>query len=258
MGNIIVHQITGAWGLPSVSPFCLKLETYLRLVALPFTTVIDSTPFKAPKRKLPYIEHEGKGIGDSGFIIDYLNHRYGYDLDAQLTPSERATAHALRRLLEENLYWTLVYDRWFLEENWPKTRDVLMGGVPAFVRPLVVRIGKRGVWQELVGHGIGRHSRDEIHQIGIRDIKVLADFLGNKPFLMGGEPTEVDATAYGHLANILTVPIETPIKVEGLKRENLVAYCQRVQTRGFATSAHGHGTPVQIPTSKKRDRAATA
>ena len=33
MPNLIVHPLAGAWGLPSVSPFCLKLDAYLRLVA---------------------------------------------------------------------------------------------------------------------------------------------------------------------------------------------------------------------------------
>jgi glutathione S-transferase len=234
MEKLIVHQIVGSWGLPSISPFCLKLETYLRMVDLPFEKITDPTPLKAPKRKLPYIEHEGKMIGDSNFLIDYLNRRYSYNLNARLTTSECATATALLRLLEENLYWTMVYDRWMVERNWAIFKPIVLGLVPAFARPVVARLAKRGVWQELVGHGIGRHSQEEIHQIGIRDMNALADFLADKPFFMGEEPTEIDASAYGLLANILEVPIDTPVKAEGQKRENLLAYCQRMQERYFA------------------------
>ena len=72
MSDLLVHQIPSAWGLPSVGPFCLKLETYLRMVKIPYQTVVDATPFRAPKGKLPWIEHEGKKIGDSGLIIEYL------------------------------------------------------------------------------------------------------------------------------------------------------------------------------------------
>lgn len=233
MENLIVHQITGAWRLPSISPFCLKLETYLRMVDLSFERVTEATPLRAPKKKLPYIEHEDKVVGDSNFIIEYLNRRYNYNLNAKLTASERATAHALLRLLEENLYWAMVYDRWMVESNWRTFKPALLGLVPMLVRPLVERMAKRGVWQELVGHGIGRHSPEEIHAIGMRDMNALADFLTEKPFFMGNEPTEIDASAYGLLANILEVPIETPVKTAGLQRKNLGAYCTRMRERYF-------------------------
>ncbi len=52
-------------------------DIYLRLTGISHTTVTDGTPFGAPKGKLPYIEHDGKKIGDSGFIIDTSNARSG-------------------------------------------------------------------------------------------------------------------------------------------------------------------------------------
>jgi len=39
--------------------------------------------------------------------------------------------------------------------------------------------------------------------------------------------------AYGLLANILLVPIESPIKETGLAMENLVPYLKRMKTRYF-------------------------
>ncbi len=231
--ELILHTITGGWGLPSISPFCLKLDTYLRMVERNAKVVVDATPFKAPKRKLPYIEYGGRVIGDSDFIIQYLNDKFGYDLNRDLTPAEKAIALGFRRLCEENLYWVMVYDRWMLEENWSRTKELLLGAIPTMVRPLVAIFANRGVRQELVGHGIGRHSSDEIHQIGIRDLNALADFLGDKPFFMGSAPTEIDATVYGQVSNILQVPIETPVKVAGLKRPNLLDYCERMRNRFF-------------------------
>ena len=139
MSDLVVHRLPGAWGLPSVSPFCLKLDVYLRLAKIPHRAVVDATPFGAPKGKLPYIEHEGKKIGDSGFIIDYLvERRLGSDPNASLTAGERGAALALRRLIEENLYWVMVYDRWVIEENWQRFRDVVLGGIPALVRPIIL------------------------------------------------------------------------------------------------------------------------
>ena len=233
MSELIVHQIPSAWGLPSIGPFSLKLETYLRIVDIPYTGVFDSTPFKGPKRKLPWIEHEGKTIGDSGFIIEYLEQRFGSNPNASLTAAERGIALSMRRLIEENLYWTLVFDRWMVDANWALTRQTVLGLIPAPVRLVIAPIARRGVRRQLMGHGLGLHSPDEIHAIAARDIGAIADFLGDKPYLMGSTPTEIDAVAYGMLANIMLVPIASPTKDAAMRRANLVEYVARIRDRYF-------------------------
>ena len=234
MSDLLVHQIPSAWGLPSVGPFCLKLETYLRMVEIPYQTVVDATPFRAPKGKLPWIEHEGKKIGDSGLIIEYLESRFGLDADARLSDAERAMARSVRRLIEENLYWTMVYDRWIVDENWAIARDVILGGVPVPIRSIISPIARRGVRKQLEAHGIGRHSRDEIHAIGRSDVGAVAEFLGEKAFLMGSIATQIDAVAYGLLANIANVPIESPVRDEVKSRPNLTSDIERVRGQYFA------------------------
>jgi glutathione S-transferase len=236
MSDLVVHQLPGAWGLPSISPFCLKLDLYLRMVGIPHQVVVDATPFRGPKGKLPWIEHDRRRIGDSGLIIEYLENRFGCDANAGLTAAERAIALALRRLIEENLYWTMVYDRWMVDENWSSFRDVILGGVPIPLRQVLAPVARRGVRRELEGHGIGLHSSDEIHAIGRRDIGAIGDFLADKPFMMGERATEVDAVAYGILPNIMNVPISSPIKDAALQRRNLVDYVERVGRQYFPES----------------------
>jgi glutathione S-transferase len=233
LSDLVVHQIPSAWGLPSVGPFCLKLETYLRMVEVPYQTVFDATPFRGPKGKLPWIEHEGKTIGDSGFIIEYLESRFGCDADACLSNEERAVAHSLRRMIEENLYWTMVYDRWMVAGNWAIARDVILGGIPVPIRSIIAPIARRGVRKQLEAHGIGRHSRHEIAAIGCSDVGAVGEFLGDKPFLMGNTPSQIDAAAYGLLANIASVPIESPVReaIEG--RPNLSRYIERVREKYY-------------------------
>ena len=101
---IKLYQFNPAWGLPNPSPFCMKVETYLRMVGLPYEVVNGTMPFKAPKKKLPYIEDGARIVADSGFIIDYLKKTYGDKLDQNLSPVELTTAHMLRRTFEESLY----------------------------------------------------------------------------------------------------------------------------------------------------------
>jgi glutathione S-transferase-like protein len=151
--EIVVHQLPGGVGAAVDQP----VLSQARGVAEARRAALSqrgrcATPFGGPKRKLPYIELEGRKIGDSGFIIDHLVSRFGRDPDADLSPAERAAGHALRRLIEENFYWVLVYDRWAVDENWRTFRNVVLGGVPALLR---------GVLRQLRGHGIGLHSRED-------------------------------------------------------------------------------------------------
>ena len=49
---------------------------------------------KAPKGKIPYIEENGKLLGDSTFIRLYLEKEHGAKFDGNLTPEEKAVALA--------------------------------------------------------------------------------------------------------------------------------------------------------------------
>ena len=69
------------------------------------------------KGKIPYIEHNGKIVEDSSFIIQHLNSEYKKDLNAHLTPAEKAIALSFQRLVEDNLYWSLAYQRWLMDDS---------------------------------------------------------------------------------------------------------------------------------------------
>lgn len=212
----------------------MKLETYLRMTGLPFEIARRASHMKAPKGKLPYIEDNGRRIGDSGFIVDHLKRTYGDPLDADLSATERATALGLRRLMEENLYWAMVYSRWVDPEGWRLTKQVFFAQLPAPLRWTLPTLARRGIRRQLAGHGIGRHSAEEVYEIGKADITGLADFLGDKPYFMGDEPASIDAVAYAFIANLIWVPIDSPLKQHAARFSNLEAYCQRMKARYFA------------------------
>ncbi|HQR53685.1 MAG TPA: glutathione S-transferase family protein [Burkholderiales bacterium] len=235
---ITLFQFEPAFGLPNASPFCMKVETYLRMTGLEYRIAPRASIMQAPKGKMPWIEDDGHVVADSGFIIDYLKERYGDPLDARLTPQERAVGLALRRLLEENLYWSgLMYDRWLTTEGWKLTRDAFFGGLPPPLRPLVATVARRGMRKELWGHGMGRHSAEEIQAIGRADLTALADFLGDTPYFMGERPTSLDACAYAFLANLLWAPLETPLQAHAQNYPQLEAYCRRMRNRYYPERA---------------------
>ena len=105
---IKLHQFARTWGIPNLSHFCCKLETYLRLADIPYQ-MVKSIPTKAPKGKLPFIEDGNQSIADSDLIIQHLKQAYGDKLDADLTPSEKAISLSMQRLLEDHLFWITMY-----------------------------------------------------------------------------------------------------------------------------------------------------
>jgi glutathione S-transferase len=231
---IRLYQFPPVWGLPNASPFCMKVETWLRMAALPYESAVVLNPAKAPKGKLPYIVDNGKTVADSGLIVDYLINTHGDKLDGHLSAAERAAALALRRMMEEHLYWCAIYDRWIVDEHWAVTKRDFFAGLPPVLFQLVTTLARRGQRRQLHGHGMGRHSREEIYALGRADIAALSDWLGDKPFFMGAQPTSLDATAYAFLANLLWVPLDTPLTRAARERQNLVGYCDRVKTRYFS------------------------
>jgi glutathione S-transferase len=228
---IQLHQFAPSWGM-SASPFCLKLETYLRMNDIPYEVVIGDLG-KAPKGKLPYITDNGKTIADSNLIIEYLKTNYGDKLDGSLSPSDRAISLALGRLLDENLYWVIVYSRWADPTNWPKTKAAYFDDLPALLRLFVPNLARKGALASLAGHGMGKHSQQEVYEIGCRDVIALSDFLGDKPFFWGEQPTNLDANAYAVISNIIWAPIDSPLQDRARKLSNLVSYCDRMKARFY-------------------------
>lgn len=233
MEKLTAYHLPGAWGLPSVSPFCLKLDAWLRIARIQHESVTATTPFGGPKGKAPWIEHDGRKIGDSTFIILYLKERLGVDPEAHLTPEQKGVALAIQRLVDENLYWAMVNDRWNTPENWLILKSTVLGGIPAPARAIMAPIARRGVVKQLKGHGMGCHSAEEIAAIGKRDIDALAAILGTQDWFFGEQPTETDAVVYGQLANIYWVEFSSPMKAMIGGHANLVAFLERFKGRFY-------------------------
>lgn len=217
----------------SLSPFCLKLDAFLRMTGIPHEAITTPAPFGGPKRKAPWIEHDGRTLGDSSFIIADLTERFGVDLDRGLSPAQRGQALAIQRLVEENLYWAMVHDRWRRPENALPMRKTILGGLPAPLRPLVQAMARRGVVAQLNGHGMGRHADAEIAAIARRDIEAISAMLGDGAWFFGDEPTLTDAVVFSLLANIHYPAFASPMKAMVAERPALVAFLERFRARFY-------------------------
>jgi glutathione S-transferase len=226
-------HLPGGWGLASVSPFCLKLDAFLRMTGIPHESITAAAPFGAPMGKAPWIEHDGRKIGDSSLIIAHLIDQFGIDPDAALSPAQRGQAVAIQRLVEENLYWAMVYDRWVRPENWPILKRSVLGAIPAPVRTVLAPFARRGVRKQLNGHGLGLHSEANIGWIAQRDIDALGAMLGEQPWFFGAQPTTADAVVFSLLANIHYPEFASPMKAMIAAHPNLVSFIERFRARVY-------------------------
>ena len=237
---IRLHKFGEAWGLADPSPFCVKVENFLREAKIDFEVV----PFdprhsfrRAPKGKMPFIEDEdGTLIGDSTLIIERLSQRHGIDLDAPLDDRQRAVAHAFRRMLDEHLYWVAVYARWCDEPGWSVVRGMFFARLPALMRPFVTAMARRGMVRDLHAQGVGRHSREEIYALGGKDVTALSRLLGDDAwFFAADRPTLLDLWAHVFVAEIIAPPIASPLRDATLALPKLCAHFERLQARLYGS-----------------------
>jgi glutathione S-transferase len=224
---ITLYSFGPAFGLPDSSPFVTKVELLLKMAKLLYRT--DTTGFaRAPKGKLPFIDDGGVVVADSTFIRWHLEKKYRIDFDRGLNPTQKATAWAFEKMAEEQLYWVLLHDRWTIDGNFRKGPARFFDKLPAAVRPLKTAMIRRKVWAALHAQGLGRHSPEEILSLGARSVNAIADFLGDKPFLMGAEPIGADATMFAFVCGVLCPYFESRLRGVAERRDNLRRYVGRM------------------------------
>ena len=226
-------QFPRALGVPNASPFCVKLELWLKLAGIAYEIEEQMMPGKAPKKKIPYVEIDGRQMGDSTLIIEHLTKTRNVTLDDRLSPAERGYDQALWAMLDERLYWYAVHDRW-LGDGWPAVYKTFFGSMPLPVRLMVKTFAQRSVRKQLWNQGTGRHDAEDILAMAKRDIAAVADILGDQTYIHGDQIRSIDAVVYGTMVNLIQVEIDTPTTRAARTHANLVAYVQRITDRYFS------------------------
>lgn len=233
--SITLFQYKPLFGLPSASPLCMKLETYLRMAQIEHSVSILKGRSPAPTGKAPYIKEDGRLLTDSGLIINHLEQTKGHPVDGALTLAQRAESLALQRLMEEHLYWVIVYMRWVDLNTRGAWRPHLAEffSVPKILLPLLARQTEKGLSKALHAQGLGRHPPDVIWQMGISNVQALAHWLGTRTWGFGEKPTVIDACLYSFVGLIVRTPWDNPLKAAAVKHGNLVAHFDRMLSRYF-------------------------
>lgn len=216
-----------AFGLPQASPFVMKTEVQLKMAEIPYRLEPGSRD-DGPKKKIPYIVEAEQKIGDSTFIRDHIEKGYSVDLDRGLTAEMRARAWAIERMLEDHLYWAIVHDRWLDDDNFAAGPAHFFDTLPREARETARLAARRNVASNLYGQGLGRHSPEEIDDLGCRSVKALSALLGNKAYFLGPAWSAVDATAFAMIAAVTAPVFSSPLRDFTEAQTNLIAYRDRM------------------------------
>lgn len=224
-------QFHPAFGLMNPSPFCMKVEVFLRLSGLPYRCRNGEVPLRMPKRKLPVLRDGDLLICDSQAILVHLQQRYGAGMPASLTAPETAGELVIRRTLEEHTLFAGLWLRWVDPPAWPQLKEAMFGKFPVPLRWVVPPLVRRKIRRDIWGQGVGRHSREDIVARAKADLDAVVELLGPLPYFGGQEPGALDATVYAFAANMLWAPIDSPLRAHARAQPRLVAYAQRMRER---------------------------
>lgn len=239
---ITLYGCGPGFGLPEISPYVIKTEIQLKMAGLDYVKA-PGRPDRSPKGQLPFIEDEGELIADSTFIRAHIEEKYGVDLDRGLCAQKRAEAWALERMVENHLGWCMVHARWILRANFERGPAHFFDGAPEGVREEVYR----QVNANVRAVGVGRHSDDEIADLGEKSLACLSQLMGGQRFMMGDGMTSVDAIVFGQLAAILTPFFDSPLRRRAERFDNLLDYRDRMMRRFYPQFAMPAGAAPERP-----------
>lgn len=220
--------LSGKWPVPSESPACLKLMTWLRMAGIPYELEILKGPPRSKTGKAPYlIRADGSLLDDSSVIVDTLTHERGVTLDAERSPEQRAMMVLVQRTVESHLYFVTLLHRW--RDHWPQTRDAYFGGsIPRPILALVAPTIRRRALAQAHGHGIGRRPQAQVDAEARADLEALEQILGDDEFFFG-TPGVTDAIVYGTLENARACPLPGVIKDTVTSSARWMGYLDRVK-----------------------------
>ena len=148
--KIYLYQFTRCPTIASASPFCLKVETFLRMTNLTYENIDHKMKYKSKKGQLPFIELNGKEIADSDLIIKELSEKFEKNLDEGLTAEQKVTSHAFESMLNNHTSWVVRWWRYnnpsqFLEIAKLDVKQAVKSVLPRSLLSILVSIGFKSV-----------------------------------------------------------------------------------------------------------------
>uniref|UniRef100_A0AC34GDE7 Thioredoxin-like fold domain-containing protein n=1 Tax=Panagrolaimus sp. ES5 TaxID=591445 RepID=A0AC34GDE7_9BILA len=103
--NVVnIVQYPRAACIPNMSPYSLKVETFVRWNKLPYHNVNNDFKNGSVKGLVPFIELNGRHYPDSGHIMEVLIREFSLTCDSNLSEKDKADSRAYTFLLEQSFF----------------------------------------------------------------------------------------------------------------------------------------------------------
>jgi len=227
---VVLHQFQRCTHAPHLSPFAIKLETWLRMANIKY--VIDNDePKSASKGKCPWITINGIELSDSELIIDYLTQHFNQPVPDTLSARDRGIGRAVQLMLDEHTILVVAYKRYQIDRmkhalQWVKLPKPMLV-IGWLMWPYIMHRIKEFFYVV----GMGRYSEEEAMFLMFRELRALEDIIGEKQFLLADTPTIYDAAVFAELTQVIYCCAP---EVERRVREThapLVQYHERVKAK---------------------------
>lgn len=232
-----------SFGAPSLDPECTKAYAYLLFCGLKEGADFSVEGFDNWRRSLgadlPVLEMCSTGqLAEGPTEVCAALAKSGHDLDANLTPEQRAESLAFTALIEERLNVALLYAWWEDETNYDTVvRPALSSTLPVPLCYYLPWTMRRRVKSQLARRRCG--SAEIAYGHGEAALAALSVRLGStRPYFHGDKPSAVDASAFAYLSAVLRCPLPNERLRAALQQHpNLVSYVERISGAQFGGSA---------------------
>lgn len=231
---VYLYQFPRTRLLPNLSPFCMKVETWLRMSDINYEIPKCSFTLRSKEGTMPFVEFNGKEYFDSSFILRDVDELIKHtSLDDHLSAEQKSTSRAFEAMTEKSM----AISAWFYRmENVEKLLDLfdpkIFGLFGSLFKMIDSKFYASALLKRISGSDIGFHSREDIIKIGSEDLKAISKYLGNKHYFHGFKPTKVDACIFSNLCQIYYAPYTSEHR-DLIEKEckNLVEYIERIKNR---------------------------
>uniref|UniRef100_A0AC34FNF9 Thioredoxin-like fold domain-containing protein n=1 Tax=Panagrolaimus sp. ES5 TaxID=591445 RepID=A0AC34FNF9_9BILA len=94
---VYLYQFKRTQFTPNLSPFCMKIELFLRANNIPHQ-IIEDNKARSSKGQLPFIELNGRQIADSEFIVYELSEKF--NIQENFSPEKSGSLRTLTRIFD--------------------------------------------------------------------------------------------------------------------------------------------------------------
>ena len=192
-----------------------------------------------PKGVTPSLEHRGELVdapassptapADAAAAVIAYAAAQGADLDAWLSPAQRADAAAFACLARTALEPASAFTTWCEPASFPAAASAHGADLPFPLSALLPRAARRAAGRRFAGV-----PRERIYGDAAAAVAALADRLASSPgpFFFGARPCGLDAALYAHLAFHRAAPVAAPELRAALDaRPRVGAYVDAVAAR---------------------------